>query len=69
MADRSAPVAPAKADVAEITRDFLLKFGWRYTAAMLAAQVSLEWFPYLEGLVRTLRVGKSRRALTTRKLA
>ena len=43
MADRSAPVAPAKADVAEITRDFLLKFGWRYTAAMLAAQVSLEW--------------------------
>lgn len=43
--------------------------GWRYTAAMLAAQMSLEWFPYLEELTRTLRVGKARRALTTRKPA
>jgi hypothetical protein len=28
---------------------------WRYTASMLTAEVALEWLPYLEELVRTIR--------------
>jgi hypothetical protein len=28
---------------------------WRYTAAMLGMQVGLEWLPYVEELVRTIR--------------
>jgi hypothetical protein len=34
---------------------------WRYTGTLLAAQIALEWLPYLEELLRTL--ARSRRSL------